>query len=118
MDRFDAETRGLIQAAANFLDTAAGEGLELDGIDAMTLVEGLHRLLADETTDNCFHEDVSLWLAGKIAHAQPEGISQARVVQAAWDEIDSLPPLDWSEEEAEAFMVAVARNTSVAGATA
>lgn len=67
----DDEARTLIGKAADFLDSAAGEGLELGGIDAMGLVTEMHALLVEDS-NNCFHEDVRLWLRGKIMPMVPE----------------------------------------------
>jgi hypothetical protein len=68
----DENAREWIQKAAEFLDAAAGEGLEIeDGGDAMEIVLGLHSLLSEDP-NHCFHEDVARWLSGKIRPTAPE----------------------------------------------
>jgi len=79
----DKDALALLKKAATFLDSAAGAGLELDEIDAMDLVNGLHELVAFDSS-NCFHEDAALFLDGKIAGTVPEGITPEVEALIAW----------------------------------
>lgn len=55
----DDEQRAAIRVAAVFLDTAAGMDLEIDGQDALGIVERLQEAFFGDFGDDCFHELVA-----------------------------------------------------------
>jgi hypothetical protein len=60
-----------LKIAAQFIDSAAGEGIELDGVDAMDIVNDLHGLITVDSP-HPFHEDAAAFIEGRIRGTIPE----------------------------------------------